>query len=47
VAPVVEGVGEHAHDLVRLAVDAHRAPDDAIVTPEANLPIAMADDETR
>ncbi len=44
-APVAEGGGQHADDLVRLAVDANRAADDVGVTPEAILPIPVADDE--
>ncbi len=37
-APVVQGVGQHAHDLVYFAVDANGAADDAGVAPEARLP---------
>ena len=45
VAPVAEVGGQHADDLVGLAVDANRAADDLAVTAEAILPIAVADDE--
>ena len=44
-APVVEGGGQHADDLVGFAVDANRAADDVGVTPEAVLPVAVTDDE--
>ncbi len=45
VAPIAEGGGQHADDLVRQTVDANRAADDVTVTPEAILPVAVADDE--
>ena len=43
--PVAEVGGQHADDLVGLAVDADRAADDARVGPEAVLPVAIADDQ--
>src|SRR5207245_8726146 len=44
-APVAEAGGQHADDLVGLAVDADRATDDVGVTPEPILPVAVTDDE--
>ena len=45
VAPVVQGGGQHAHDLVAFAVDADGAADDVAVTPETILPESVTDDE--
>ena len=45
VAPVVEGGGQHADDLLRFTVDAHGAADDAGIASEAVLPATLADDE--
>ncbi len=45
VAPVVQGGGQHADDLVGFAVDANGAADDVAVAPEAILPESVTDDE--
>src|SRR2546422_1054615 len=42
-APVVDGGGQHADDLVGFTVDADGAADDVGVTPEAILPVPVTD----